>query len=103
MSNDAQPAVLTFDELTRRAEVAQRAKADAHALNVFPIIQELQSIGIHGQRALARALNARGVPTAFGFSKWYHHTVRNLLLRVDEISRRKQDGGTSWPTTTIRN
>jgi hypothetical protein len=90
MSDESKPPALTFDELTTRAELAQRAKADAHALNVLPIIQELQSTGVRGQRALARALNARGVPTAFGFSKWYHHTVRNLLLRAEAISQRKQ-------------
>ena len=90
MSDESKPPVLTFDELTARAELAQRAKADAHALNVLPIIKELQSTGVRGQRALARALSARGVPTAFGFSKWYHHTVRNLLLRAEAISQRKQ-------------
>jgi Recombinase len=58
-----------------------RADADRHAANVLPIIREIQRAGAKSLRAIAEALNARGVPTARG-GRWQAMTVSNLLARA---------------------
>jgi DNA invertase Pin-like site-specific DNA recombinase len=68
-----------------RAQVLQ-AKADRFMANVLPIIKELQAQGITSYKALARALNMRGIPTA-NKRQWYGSTIKNLLQRVVEGSR----------------
>ena len=51
----------------RKAAVeAIAANADRHAANVLPIMREIQRAGAKSLRAIAEALNARGVPTARG-------------------------------------
>ena len=62
------------------ASVAVKAEADRHASNVLPIIKEAQRAGAHTLRAVAEALNARGVPTARG-GEWHPMSVKNLLDR----------------------
>ena len=57
------------------------ANADRHAANVLPIIREIQKAGAHSLRAIAEALNARGVPTARG-GRWQAMTVSNILTRA---------------------
>src|SRR5580700_6017912 len=59
---------------------ANRAAADAFAANVLPIVQQIEASGVKGHRAIAAALNARGVRTARG-GDWHATTVRNLLAR----------------------
>jgi hypothetical protein len=48
---------------------------------VLPIMRDLEAAGVDGNRALASALNARGVATARG-GAWYASTVRNVLARA---------------------
>jgi DNA invertase Pin-like site-specific DNA recombinase len=57
------------------------ANADRHAANVMPIIREIQKAGARSLRAIAEALNARGVPTARG-GRWQAMTVSNILARA---------------------
>jgi hypothetical protein len=57
------------------------AAADRHAANVLPIIRDIQRAGARSLRAIADALNARGVSTARG-GRWYAMTVRNVLARA---------------------
>jgi DNA invertase Pin-like site-specific DNA recombinase len=59
---------------------ANRAAADAFAANVLPIVRQIEASGVKGHRAIAAALNARGVRTARG-GDWHATTVRNLLGR----------------------
>ena len=61
---------------------ANRKAADIFAANVLPVIRQLQAKGITATRAIAEALNARGLRTARG-GAWHHSTVRNLLARTD--------------------
>ena len=63
-----------------RSRVLQE-KADRFAANVLPVIRGLQAQGITSNKALARALNLRGIPTA-NKRQWYGSTVRNLLHRT---------------------
>ena len=55
--------------------------ADQHAANVMPIIREIQRAGATSLRAIAEALNARGIATARG-GRWQAMTVSNLLARM---------------------
>jgi DNA invertase Pin-like site-specific DNA recombinase len=58
----------------------QRTDADAFAANVLPIVRQIQTAGATTPRAIAAALNDRGVRTARG-GDWHDSTVRNLLAR----------------------
>jgi DNA invertase Pin-like site-specific DNA recombinase len=60
---------------------ANRAKAVKFAANVLPIVREIQAAGVLTSRAIAQALNDRGVRTARG-GEWHDSTVRNLLARA---------------------
>ena len=60
---------------------ANRAGADTFASNVLPIVRQIQASGATTLRAIADALNARGVRTARG-GAWHDSTVRNVLARV---------------------
>ena len=62
------------------AVAAIKASADQHAANVLPIIKEAQNAGATSLRAVAEALNARGISTARGGS-WHAMSVKNVLDR----------------------
>lgn len=59
---------------------ANAAAADTFAANVLPVVKQIQASGATTPRAIAEALNARGIRTARG-GAWYDSTVRNLLKR----------------------
>ena len=59
---------------------ANRAAADAFAENVLPVVHQIRAAGVTTPRAIAAALNARGIHTARG-GAWHDSTVRNLLTR----------------------
>ena len=63
-----------------RAVASLQAEADRAASNVLPIIAEIRSSGATTLRAIAEALNARGVPTPRG-GRWHATSVRNVLAR----------------------
>ena len=73
---------------------ANRAAADAFAANVLPIVRQIEASGVKGHRAIAAALNARGVRTARG-GDWHPTTVRNLLVR------REKGEGVNWETVPV--
>jgi DNA invertase Pin-like site-specific DNA recombinase len=65
----------------RKASIKARSEAaDAFAANVRPIIKEIQASGVSSLRGVARALTARGVPTARGGS-WSDVMVAAVLRR----------------------
>jgi DNA invertase Pin-like site-specific DNA recombinase len=70
-----------LSEARKRALATVEANADRHAGNVLPIIREIQRAGARSLRAIAYALNARGVPTARG-GRWQAMTVSNVLVRA---------------------
>ena len=63
-----------------QAVAAIKAEADRVAGNVLPIIAEIRKSGATTLRAIASALNARGVPTPRG-GRWHAMSVRNALAR----------------------
>lgn len=63
-----------------KAAASNRALAASFAANVLPIIRQIRAAGATSYRAIAEALNARGVRTARG-GQWRDTTVRNMMLR----------------------
>ncbi len=59
---------------------SNKAKANQYAANVVPVIREIEASGVTSRLGIAKALNARGVPTARG-GRWYDSTVKNVLRR----------------------
>ena len=68
-------------DVRRRAVASNKAGADRFAKNVLPIIREIEDSGIASRRAIARALNARGVATARG-GRWTAVQVGSVLQRA---------------------
>jgi DNA invertase Pin-like site-specific DNA recombinase len=68
-------------EAQKRGNDIQRAQADVFAASVMPVIRQLQAQGITTVRAIAAALNERGVRTARG-GDWHHATVYALMHRA---------------------
>jgi len=60
--------------------------ADVRAEPYSPTIRRLRKAGLVSGNAIARELNARGIPTAGG-SKWHPTTVTRLLERLDRLDR----------------
>ena len=67
-------------EAAAKGAGANRTAADAFAANVLPVVRQIEASGVKGYRALAEALNARGIRTARG-GAWHATTVRNLITR----------------------
>ena len=68
-------------EAAARGREVQKAEAAVFAANVLPIIESLRAAGIRDLRALASALNNRGVRTARG-GRWHVSNVKNLVDRL---------------------
>jgi DNA invertase Pin-like site-specific DNA recombinase len=65
-----------------KAWTATKAEADRFAMSTGIIISEIQATGITSHRAIARALNARGIPTARR-GRWTNVQVSAILNRID--------------------
>jgi hypothetical protein len=50
----------------RRGIASNKANADRFAVNVRPVIEQIKASGATSLRAIAKALNARGIATARG-------------------------------------
>ena len=65
----------------RAAVAALRIKADRHASELRPVLDELRAEGITTMEGMAAALNERGMQTPRG-ARWHASSVRNLLARI---------------------
>jgi DNA invertase Pin-like site-specific DNA recombinase len=65
-----------------KGTAAIRAKAEARAADLAPMIAAWQAAGITSQAGLARALNGAGVPSARG-GTWSNVQVAALLARIE--------------------
>ena len=72
-------------EARDKANAASVAAADAFAVNVRPIIEQISASGMQSFRAIARALTARGVKTARG-GQWSAAQVSDIVNRPFESS-----------------
>jgi hypothetical protein len=68
-------------EARESAVASIKAGANKHAANILPIIREAQKAGATTLRAIAEALNARGVATARG-GRWHAMSVKNMISRA---------------------
>jgi len=80
----AQGAVLgnrtNLAEAAAKGAAANQTAAETFAANVLPVVRQIQAAGATSHRAIAKALNARGIRTARG-GQWHVSTVQNLLAR----------------------
>jgi DNA invertase Pin-like site-specific DNA recombinase len=67
-------------EVRALGHAKNRDNTDRFAANVLPVVKQIQAAGATSTRAIARALNDRGVHTARG-GQWHESTVRGLLRR----------------------
>lgn len=61
---------------------AVRAKAQAHAEMLGPMVAELRAAGVTSATGIAKALTERGIPTARGGSAWTAVQVQRVLSRL---------------------
>ncbi len=69
-----------IDDAQEAVVEAVKVEADRAAANVLPIIAEIRRSGATTLRAIAEALNARGVSTPRG-GRWHAMSVRYVLTR----------------------
>src|ERR1700751_4279353 len=77
----ARGVILGSPKLSKARESAVasiKAGADQYAANILPIIREAQKAGATSLRAVADALNARGISTPRG-GAWHAMSVKNVL------------------------
>ncbi len=65
---------------TKAAVASLKAKANAHAQDIAPIIADIRAAGATSLPAIAAELNARKIKSVRG-GRWYAGTVANLLGR----------------------
>ena len=62
-------------------KAARRAKAEARAADLAPVVKKLQAAGCESLRAIAAGLNERGIPASRG-GQWSAPQVMWLLERA---------------------
>jgi DNA invertase Pin-like site-specific DNA recombinase len=65
---------------SRRGSIANREQATARAADIMPVIATIQAEGTTSLSGIARALNARSIPTARG-AVWSAVQVQRVLAR----------------------
>jgi DNA invertase Pin-like site-specific DNA recombinase len=68
-------------EARQHAVAARKERADQYSANIIPLIREIQASGVNSLRGVARALAARGIPTARG-GAWTPVQVSAILQRA---------------------
>lgn len=72
-------------KVARANHVAFRQRADAFALALLPLVNELRADGINTWSALARGLDARGITTRRNRLHWSAWGVRTITLRAEAL------------------
>lgn len=70
-----------LSEARKQGVATIKAEAERRAVNLLPIIRDIQRAGSASLRDIAEALNARGVATPRG-GTWHATSVRNVLTRA---------------------
>lgn len=71
----------TADQARHAADVWS-GLIERRVFELLPVVREIQAAGITSANAIAKALNARGVPTTGGNGSWTHRSVARVLARV---------------------
>lgn len=74
---------MPFSKIQAPAAAASRAKADAFAERMRPVIERMQSKGITSATELAVALNSAGIASRQGRT-WHPGTLKKLLARLGQ-------------------
>ena len=75
-----------LQEAQRAGNRVQKTNADQFAINVLPVILDIQQSGVAGLASIADTLNRRGIRTARG-GHWHAATIRRVLLRSSEAQK----------------
>jgi predicted flap endonuclease-1-like 5' DNA nuclease len=73
---------VTIPASHRAGREAGIARANQKAAELAPVIAELRAAGVTSLRAIAVALNERGIPTLAGSARWHHAQVARVLARL---------------------
>lgn len=68
------------------AAAAKVRQADERAADRLPIIRQVKAAGISSFNGIAKALNARGVPTVSGSGAWTQRAVARVIARGQDTS-----------------
>src|SRR6201993_3578275 len=79
-----------LSQARRLAAAAKKERADRYSANLLPVIRDIQRSGIKSLRGVARALAARGIPTARG-GAWTPVQVSAILQRRGDSVRGEND------------
>lgn len=71
--------------------VINKNNADEFALDMQPIIDDLQDRGIDTVRAIASELNKRQIPTYRNCGCWHTNTVYRLITRLSCSQNQKNE------------
>jgi DNA invertase Pin-like site-specific DNA recombinase len=69
--------------IRKAAKAAIRARTDARAADLTPVITELKQAGVTSLGGLARALTERGIPTARGGAAWSAVQVSRVIAAAE--------------------
>ena len=72
-----------------RGVAAKVAQADARAADIAPVLAEMKAAGTVSLHAIARGLNARGIPAVRG-GEWSAVQVRRVVARAASASLRSR-------------
>ena len=72
-------------KISKLASKERIAKADQFALEVGPIIEELQKYGCVTLQQIAKGLMARGQKTARKNTEWHPSNVKNVITRYEKL------------------
>ena len=66
------------------ARKANMHKAEEFTNRIYPIILDLKSKGARTNKEIARGLEARGILTSSGKSKWYESSIRMVIKKGEK-------------------
>lgn len=72
------------------ARVREKWKRDRFARTVAPVLDALRDAGVVGNREIADALTAHGLPSESG-GRWTLHAVGALKLRLRMLAERSEE------------
>jgi Recombinase len=75
------------DEVQAAGRRASIERANARVRELAPVIKSIQRKGIIGLSAIAHELTRRGIPTARGREIWTSSQVRDVLRRLEKLSK----------------
>jgi hypothetical protein len=74
-------------EIRAAARKSKEARADAHAIDLAPLIADIQASGKVGPSAIAAELVRLRIRTAYGQRSWGASQVVGVLKRLERLSQ----------------